>query len=55
MFTVCQKPNLITPLKDSTFGALVRRYKVRSLGEASKRHRRLTTREDSVFIGRAAG
>lgn len=52
MFTVCQEPYLITPLEDSTFVVLVRRHKVCSLGERNKKHRRLTRREDSVFIGR---
>lgn len=57
MFTVCQNPNLIIPLKNSTFGALERHHKVGSLGERSKKkkHRRLTMQEDSIFIGRATG
>lgn len=40
MFTVGQKPDLITPLTDSTFGALVRCHKVGFLGERSKKHRK---------------
>lgn len=36
MFTVCQNPNLIIPLKNSTFGALERHHKVGFLGERSK-------------------
>lgn len=55
MFTVGQKPDLITPLTDSTFGALVRCHKVGSLGEGSKKYRRLTTWEKCVYIERAAG
>lgn len=55
MFTVGQKPDLITPLMDSTFGALVRCHRIGFLGERSKKHRRLTTWENCVFIARAAG
>jgi hypothetical protein len=55
MFAVGQKPDLITPLTDSTFSALVRCHKAGFLGERSKKHKRLATWENCVFIGRAAG
>lgn len=42
MFTVCQNPNLIIPLKNSTFGALERHHKVGSLGERSKKKKKNT-------------
>lgn len=45
-FTVGQKPDLITPLTDSTFGALVRCHMVGFLGERSKKHR-----EETDYVG----
>lgn len=54
MLAVGQKPDLITPLTDSTFKALVSCHKAGFLEERSK-HKRLTTWENCVFIRRAAG
>lgn len=40
MFMVCQNPDLITPRKNSIFGALVRHHKVGSLGERRKKKKK---------------